>query len=67
MVVTADERREVLELFNVSEAARRLRIPVQQMHRDIRAGRLPSPQVMIGKRSYYRSDDLDRITEKNRQ
>lgn len=64
MVVTADERREVLELFNVSEAARRLRVPVQLVHRDIRAGRLPSPQVRLGRRLYYRSEDLEELSKK---
>ncbi|QDT48899.1 Helix-turn-helix domain protein [Symmachiella dynata] len=63
MIVTADERRNVLNLFNVSEAARQLGIAVQQMHRDIKAGRLPSPQVRVGRRLYFTRDDLDKLME----
>ena len=42
MVITADERRSVLGLFNVSEAARELDVPVRKMHWDITAGHLRS-------------------------
>ena len=63
MIVTAEERRNVLSLFNVSEAARQLGIAVQQMHRHIRAGRLPSPQVRVGKRLYFTGGDLNKLTE----
>tara|TARA_R110002096_G_scaffold374983_5_gene568665 strand:+ start:143 stop:358 length:216 start_codon:yes stop_codon:yes gene_type:complete len=63
MIVTADERRNILSLFNVSEAARQLGIAVQQMHRDIRAGRLPSPQVRVGKRLYFTRGDLNKLTK----
>ena len=59
MNVTAPERRSVLKLFNVSEAARQLGIPVRKMHWDITAGRLPSPTVPLGKRFYFTAGDLE--------
>lgn len=58
MIVTADERRRVLNLFNVSEAARQLGVDVFQLHRDIKAERVPSPQVRLGRRLYFGNDDL---------
>ena len=58
MIVTAVERRDVLRLFNVSEAARHLGVGVQQIHRDIRAGRVQSPKVRVARRSYFSADDL---------
>ena len=58
MNVTAPERRSVLGLFNVSEAARELGIPVRKMHWEISAGRLPAPQIRLGKRLYFAADDL---------
>ena len=64
MIVTSDERRNVLKLFNVSEAARHLGIAVQKIHRHIRAGRLPEPHLRIGKRSYYTSVDLNDLSTK---
>ena len=45
MVITVEERRNTLKLFNVSEAARKLGIPVQEMHRRLKAGQLPMPEV----------------------
>lgn len=63
MNVTAGERRNVLKLFNVSEAARQLGVPVQEMHRTVRAGRLPSPRIRLGRRLYYRADDLKSLAE----
>ena len=64
MIITVDERRNTLELFNVSEAARKLGISVQQMHRTLIAGELPKPGILLGKRRYYRADDLTRIAER---
>ena len=58
MIVTADERRKVLNLFNVSEAARQLGVDVFQLHRDIKSGRVPSPNVRLGRRLYFGEDDL---------
>ncbi len=58
MVITAEERRSTLALFNISEAARRLDIPVQVMHRAVRAGDLPKPQVKLGQRRYYAQKDM---------
>ena len=58
MRVTAHERRSVLKLFNVSEAARRLGVGIQRLHRDVRAGRVPSPRVRLGWRLYFTPDDL---------
>ena len=45
MIVTANERRNVLNLFNISEAARHLGVDIQRLRRDIRAGCVRSPQV----------------------
>ncbi len=68
MIVTANERRNVLKLFNVSEAARQLGVDVQQMYRDIRAGRAPSPEVKVGKRLYFTGQDLnDLFAERNQK
>ena len=58
MIVTADERRNVLRLFNVSEVARQLGVGVFQLHGDIRAGRVPAPQVRVGKRLYFTAPDV---------
>jgi predicted site-specific integrase-resolvase len=70
MNVTADKRRQVLGLFNVSEAARRIGQPIQKLHRDIKAGRLPTPTVPLGKRHYFTEDDLtilkQHVQEKSR-
>ena len=43
MNVTAEVRRTVLKLFNVSEAARQIGVPVPEMYRSIYSGYLPSP------------------------
>jgi hypothetical protein len=64
MNVTAGERRRILKLFNVSETARQIGVPVPEMHRWISAGRLPMPQVPLGKRRYYTLDDIDLLTRK---
>ena len=63
MFITAAERRGVLRLLNVSEAARHLAIPVQDLHYWIRAGRVTRPPVRIGKRWYYRLEELPRLAE----
>jgi hypothetical protein len=59
MNITAPERRNVLKLFNVSEAARELGIPVRKMHWEISAGRLAAPAVPLGKRFYFTAGDLE--------
>ncbi|MEZ6142576.1 MAG: hypothetical protein R3B84_18605 [Zavarzinella sp.] len=64
MVVTADERRNVLNLFNVSEAARLIGMDVFRLHRDIRAGRVPSPKVRLRRRLYFGIDDLSHLRER---
>lgn len=67
MVITADERRNVLGLFNVSETARQLGVPVRKMHWDIRAGNLPAPQIRLGRRAYYAADDLKALEQLSAQ
>jgi len=62
MIVTAAERRNVLNLFNVSEAARHLGVDVQRLHRDIKAGRVRSPQVRLGRRSYFTGNDVSDLS-----
>lgn len=61
MKLTAHERRTVLKLYNVSEAARQLGIGIQRLHKDERAGRVPSPQVRLGRRAYFTEDDLKEL------
>lgn len=63
MIITADERRSVLKLFNVSEAARHLGMPVRKMHWEISSGRLPALQIQLGKRAYYTAADLPVLAE----
>lgn len=53
MAISPNERREVLGLFNVSEAAREVGVDVQRLFRDIRAGRVPAPSMSLGKRMYF--------------
>ena len=64
MNVTAGERRSVLKLFNVSETARQIGVPVPEMHRWISAGYLPMPEIKLGKRRYYTQDDIEVLTRK---
>ena len=59
MIITADERRNILGLFNISETARELGVPVGKMHWDITAGHLPAPRVRLEKRAYYGADDVN--------
>jgi hypothetical protein len=61
MVVTAKERKQVLNLFNVSETARQLGVDVFRLHRDIKADRVPSPKVRLGRRLYFGYDDLSHL------
>ena len=61
MRATPAERRNILGLFNVSEAARQLGVDIQQLHRDVRAGRVQSPQVRIARRLYFTADDLTQL------
>ena len=58
MIVTSAERRNVLKLFNVSEVARQLGVGVFELHRDIRAGHVQSPQIRIANRSYFTAADV---------
>jgi len=58
MNVTANQRRAVLRLFNISEAARQLGWPVQHMFHRIRTGQVPSPKIQLGRRFYFSADDL---------
>ena len=62
MIVSAKERRNVLKLFNISEAARLLGVGIQRLHRDARAGRVRSPQVCLGRRLYFTQEDLDDLS-----
>ena len=63
MNVTATERRTVLRLYNISEAARQLGIPVRKMHWEISAGRLAAPTVPLGKRLYFTAGDLELLEQ----
>jgi len=58
MNVTAQQRRTVLRLFNISEAARQLGLPVQDMFSRIRSGQVPTPQIPLGRRLYFSAEDL---------
>lgn len=64
MNVTADQRRSVLKLFNISETARQLGWSVQDTFRRIRTGQLPSPQIPLGRRYYFSEDDLKALRQK---
>ena len=61
MIVSANERRQILKLYNVTEAARLLRLDAQLMHRLIRNGRMAGPTLMVGRRRYYSADDLKEL------
>jgi len=61
VIVTADERRNVLGLFNVSEVARQLGVDVFRLHNDIRRGHVQSPQVRIANRSYFTAADVTEL------
>jgi DNA-binding transcriptional MerR regulator len=65
MNVTQHQRTAVLKLFNISEAARHLGMPVQHMHRRIQSGQLPAPQIQLGRRFYYSADDLRLLDKPN--
>ena len=64
MNVTADQRRSILKLFNISEAARSLGWPVQDTFRRIRTGQLPPPQIPLGRRLYFSAEDLQLLRQK---
>ena len=64
MIVTANERRQKLGLYNVSEASRLLGFDVFQMHRMIRRSELLPPTVKIGKRLYYSRADIEQLKKK---
>ncbi len=63
MNITANQRRTVLKLFNISETARLLGWPEQETYHRIRAGQLPSPQVQLGKRFYFSASDLQVLSK----
>lgn len=63
MNVTEAQRRDILKLFNVAETSRILGIAQERLYRDIRAGRVRSPQIPLGKRVYFRSEDLTALRE----
>ena len=64
MILTAEDRRNIVKLLNVSEAARSLGVPVQHLHSAIRGGRVPKPEIRLGKILYYHSDDLPKLAER---
>lgn len=66
MNVSPEDRRQLLKLYNVSEAARILGIRVRMMHSAIRAGRLPVPSLCLGKRRYFTRDDMDGLQAKEK-
>ncbi|MDB2687094.1 helix-turn-helix domain-containing protein [Mariniblastus sp.] len=53
MFVSSKERREKLQLFNVSEAARMFGIGVSKLHRKIRDNELPRPSFQLNQTVYY--------------
>lgn len=61
MIVSSSERRNVLKLLNVSEAARQLGVDVFRLHRDIKAARVLAPKIRLGKRLYFGTDDLETL------
>ena len=64
MNVTADQRRTVLKLFNISETARQLGWPVKDMFSRIRSGQVPPPQIPLGRRFYFSEGDLQLLRQK---
>jgi DNA-binding transcriptional MerR regulator len=64
MNVTAEVRCTVLKLFNVSEAARQIGVPVSEMFRWIYSGFLPSPGFRLGRRYYFTQADIDVLTRR---
>ena len=58
MIVTANERRNVLKLFNVSEVARQLGVGIFELHNAIRRGHVQSPKVRIRRRVYFTAADV---------
>lgn len=65
MNVTADQRRTVLKLFNISESARLLGWSEQEMFSRIRSGQLPSPEIPLGRRFYFSADDLQLLRQQD--
>ena len=63
MNITANQRRTVLKLFNISETARLLGWAEQDTFRRIRMGQLPSPQIPLGKRFYFSFADLQLLRQ----
>lgn len=61
MNVTANERRTVLELFNVAEAARLIECDVFWLHRMVKKNRIASPQTKLGKRFYYSRNEIENL------
>ena len=61
MKLSAEQRQQVLKLFNVAEAARQLGVDQQQLYRDIWARRVQEPKVYLGRRHYFTEYDLCRL------
>jgi hypothetical protein len=64
MILTAEDRRSIVKLLNVSEAARSLGVPVQHLHSAIRGGRVPKPEIRLGKLLYYHADELPKLAKR---
>ena len=63
MHISMTVRTQILGLHNTTEAARLLNVPVGTMHRRVRDGLLPKPEIMIGKSRYYDRDDMAALKE----
>lgn len=61
MIVSANERRNVLQLFNVSEVAAQLGVDVFQIYRDIRREKVCGPKIRLGRRLYFGTDELEAL------
>lgn len=59
MFVSSKDRREKLQLFNVSEAARMFDVGVSRLHRKIREGELPGPSFELGQTCYYDETSIE--------
>ena len=63
MHISMTVRTQILGLHNTTEAARLLNVPVGTMHRHVRNGLLPKPEIKIGKTMYYDHDDVAVLRE----
>ena len=57
------DRRNVLQLLNVTEAAREIGVEPMWMHRRIRQGYIPPPSIEVGKRKYYTVSEVSKIAK----